>query len=435
MTYPQTVLTRPVRRGIMVILIVLFCIISPAIILYTAGYRYDFQQGRIKQTGVVSIDVHPSDARVFLNDIEMKRRMPMRLPNRAPGTYRVRIERDGFHTWHQEVTVDSNQTTYIKDVSLFAQNLPMYLRERGDIVETRFSHDGQYMLATARDGDLYSVHLYEVAQDTWTTVARHASKPDILWSPFHAMAAIITRDARGVRIERIDPQQQQLDQLYSFPSLEQQFQWNQHRPILYVQSSDDVYALSDTKKHVSSVNSTKWFIENDETVWQFNDAAHRLVSRADSVMLQRGTVVKNIIAITDTFLILQTLRGIEIIQREEKQSITIPANNIRYDTRFDRWIAWSAIELWTIHADGSEHLEDRLSNTTIQEALPLNTHHSLLFTTRNSIETVNPGYNTHNQLFANVQIEDIAVSEQVGTILFFGTLGKKEGLFALPLHR
>ena len=40
-------ITRPIRRALMLSLWVAFFIITPTIILYTAGYRYDFTTGEV----------------------------------------------------------------------------------------------------------------------------------------------------------------------------------------------------------------------------------------------------------------------------------------------------------------------------------------------------------------------------------------------------
>ena len=53
----KTFLSSPVRFTIMIFLIASFFIISPLIILYTIGYRYDIRTGIVRETGVLSIDV------------------------------------------------------------------------------------------------------------------------------------------------------------------------------------------------------------------------------------------------------------------------------------------------------------------------------------------------------------------------------------------
>ena len=68
-------LTRRIRRIIMGLLFLSFFVMSPLIILYTAGYRYDITQHKIKQKGVLSVDIKPTDATVYLNNIKIDKKL------------------------------------------------------------------------------------------------------------------------------------------------------------------------------------------------------------------------------------------------------------------------------------------------------------------------------------------------------------------------
>lgn len=118
----KTHITQFHRRSIMVSLIILFFILSPGIILFTAGYRFNFTTRTVESTGVLSIDIQPDTANVFVNDILITDSMPIRLTNLAPNTYRIRIEKPGFHTLIKDFSVHSGETTYLKDITLFKNN-------------------------------------------------------------------------------------------------------------------------------------------------------------------------------------------------------------------------------------------------------------------------------------------------------------------------
>lgn len=111
----------------MVFLITAFFVAAPLIIAYTAGYRYNWQTNQIEQTGVISIDVEPRDVEIIINGIHLEKRSPLRLTDRAPGSYRLEIKKTGFKTWQKDITVVSKQTTYIKNISLFPNALPIRL--------------------------------------------------------------------------------------------------------------------------------------------------------------------------------------------------------------------------------------------------------------------------------------------------------------------
>ncbi|MFH0780181.1 MAG: hypothetical protein V1928_05025, partial [Parcubacteria group bacterium] len=56
------------RRGIAIGLIVLFLVAAPILILYTAGYRYNFKKNQVQKTGALVISTAPSGAEVTLNN-------------------------------------------------------------------------------------------------------------------------------------------------------------------------------------------------------------------------------------------------------------------------------------------------------------------------------------------------------------------------------
>ena len=118
MEYPGTKLTKPFRIFLLFFFIFLFCVLSPVIIMYTAGYRYDWQNGLLKETGAISIDIEPNDAVMLLNGVKITAKMPVRLNNIAPGKYNLRISADGYYDWVKDLEVKNKQTTYIKEIFL-----------------------------------------------------------------------------------------------------------------------------------------------------------------------------------------------------------------------------------------------------------------------------------------------------------------------------
>lgn len=104
----------------MITLITAFFVISPMVILYTAGYRYDAQTNSILTTGVISIDVTPDDnVAVYLDDTLLTERMPIRRTSLAPNrSYTVRLEADNHYAWEKDVLVEENQTAYVSDFHL-----------------------------------------------------------------------------------------------------------------------------------------------------------------------------------------------------------------------------------------------------------------------------------------------------------------------------
>lgn len=118
------------RRIIYLSFILIFVIITPLIILYAAGYRYNFQKHKIQKTGILILKSEPTGASIYLNGDPRKETTPARIANLLPDDYTVRIEKENFHPWQKTLPVESGLTTFAENIFLSEKNLP------GQVVET-----------------------------------------------------------------------------------------------------------------------------------------------------------------------------------------------------------------------------------------------------------------------------------------------------------
>jgi tetratricopeptide (TPR) repeat protein len=62
--------------------------------------------------GQLSIDSTPSNAKIFLND-KPKGTTPLTLDELSPGTYQLKLTKEGYQDWQQEITIIANQVTRV----------------------------------------------------------------------------------------------------------------------------------------------------------------------------------------------------------------------------------------------------------------------------------------------------------------------------------
>lgn len=122
-------MTLPFRRIIYVAFIVIFLIITPLIILYTAGYRYNFQKHKIQKTGILILKSNPAGASIYLNGELRKEKTQTRIANLLPDDYNIRIEKENFYPWQKTLPVESRLTTFAENITLFEKNLPVEVTE------------------------------------------------------------------------------------------------------------------------------------------------------------------------------------------------------------------------------------------------------------------------------------------------------------------
>ncbi|MBU1126698.1 PEGA domain-containing protein, partial [Patescibacteria group bacterium] len=71
-----------------------FVIAAPAIVLYTAGYRYNFKNGQIVRTGVISVSSTPRNAKIYLDGNDTEKETPFVFKRIMPDVYEVSIWRE-----------------------------------------------------------------------------------------------------------------------------------------------------------------------------------------------------------------------------------------------------------------------------------------------------------------------------------------------------
>lgn len=183
------------RRILRRTFIAAFFIVAPAIILSTAGFRYNSSRHRFERTGVMIVESRPEGAAVSLSGKLQKSETPSRLQKLSPGPYAVRVEKAGYLPWEKTVAVRSRETTFLNEIGLFRDAPPSLYVETGTTTGEIFSHDGRYAAAvsTTRSGsELVIVDLRTGAESRPYRTSAEASSIDLSWS----------RDGRSLLIRR-----------------------------------------------------------------------------------------------------------------------------------------------------------------------------------------------------------------------------------------
>lgn len=158
------------RRIIYLAFILVFILITPVIILYATGYRYNFQKHRFQKTGILIIKSEPSGANIYLNGGVQKNTTPARIADLIPENYLIEVGKDGYHSWQKNLPVASNLTTFAENITLFGNNLPIVLID-GDV---------SYLTASPDYGKLAYVLSGEDGDEAWIFDLKN-SKRDLLY--------------------------------------------------------------------------------------------------------------------------------------------------------------------------------------------------------------------------------------------------------------
>lgn len=119
-------MTKKFKRILFFVIVLTFCISTPILVLYSQGYRYDFQNYTIVQTGGLFFRVSPSASRIYIND-KLSRKTNFIfgsafLSGLLPKNYEIKIEKEDYHNWQKTAQVKEQRVTEYKNIQLFPKD-------------------------------------------------------------------------------------------------------------------------------------------------------------------------------------------------------------------------------------------------------------------------------------------------------------------------
>lgn len=116
------------RRIVYITFVLIFLIAAPLIVLYTQGYRYNFQKGRVQKTGIIKITTIPNNAEIWLNgQLVAGQETPAKIEYVLPGDYEILLRKNGYHDWQKKLPVYENGTTFAEKVILWKAAQPQII--------------------------------------------------------------------------------------------------------------------------------------------------------------------------------------------------------------------------------------------------------------------------------------------------------------------
>jgi WD40 repeat protein len=152
-----------------------FLISAPLVVLYTAGYRYQFGSMSVIKAGILSVTSIPKGATVSLDGIESDKKTPSVIDNVYPGKIKVRVEKSGYSSWEKILPVKSGQSTFIPNVVLFLEGSAVPSINQTDVLHVATQSPSRYAYLVNNKGIL----------ETWIKDETAPQNRPILTQTFH----------------------------------------------------------------------------------------------------------------------------------------------------------------------------------------------------------------------------------------------------------
>ncbi len=444
MEYPDSKFTRPWRLTMLAFFITAFFVISPLLVLYTTGYRYDFVHGIVQKIGAISIDILPTDASVFLNDAKIENKMPIRLKNVAPGKYKIKITAAGFYDWEKEVAVESKQTIYIKEIKLIKKSSPIKILDK--------KIDGLYL------SNLNNFIFYQTSENPpqfWLRDIAKNSDSKIfsgtlgkkyqidLASEKNTFITISSDDFTEIYIINYAAPEKFWNLAEEEKNKIIKFQWSTNsQPEIYYSTKNQLLTIDAITKQKSVIGKNiflDWY-EDGGQIWtiQNTTSTNQLAiikntfGFSENFLYLNNTENRNVwefVKTTDNQVLLKKNGQLEMLLANKNKQYNFFGNDFISSQYNNWWIMWTPWEL-TTYSQGEEPFLLNRSGEQLRKVLILDEYNTLGLIWADKMTALFPYYFvSHNMI--NSRVND-AVADSENRILYFSAnLNKQDGLWKM----
>lgn len=441
MEYPGTWLTKPIRTAILIFFITAFFVISPLVLLYTAGYRYDFKNGLIKETGAISIDIEPKNAHTFINE-EYFDKMPIRLKNVTPNKYDVKIELDGYYTWKKEIEVEKRETVYIKDISLLQNNEPQLLLEKDpylfEIIQDSF------LIYCLKTEDIHEVWSRNLKNNNDQLLLRLTSPDNLTITPAKNFDYIVVSndDNSILTIINLDEPEKQIQLNKKIEEPITKFEWNDNNdPELFFSTQTKIMSIKPVTENIYQIADNQymdWSMENGH-LWtlQLNTTTNYIEIFEDTLGFSKqinkleikGKQIFSIINKHNNNILIKNISQPEMFLINEKNTFKISGDKSIISDANNWWLMWSWWELQSYVEDDEPLLLNR-SGEKLQEVIPLDRYNTLALVWADKTTILYPYYFVNFDL-TDYSIKNVKVDTQNKILYFLINQPDKNGVWLL----
>jgi hypothetical protein len=443
MEYPGSKLTKRWRRALLALFIILFFIISPSVVLYTSGYRFDINNGLVKQVGVLSVDGEPLTTAVYINGLKQTNHLPAKFTHLIPGTYQLMLSAPGFHPLEQTISIRAKETTYIKNVDLSLQQEPeritTYLPSNTVLLK-----ESQALVYTSTTASGTIIFYQKIAMDPHMVTTTHAQVDEMRVSPHEEYVAVMYHSIPIFFIET--------KTLQTFSPHIQRTPWYWDTAgsdiFIYHQTTSTILATNLKNETVLST-TTKQQSENwtpyNYHIWHIDTTGPGLNIYSSSTNLlfnrenewnknlrswTKGSLWQSYTSYNNThFLTNNTHTEIAIISRSSFYSI--PVSTVHHEIAQKKTLLYGPFEVWKYTANESEPVFIYRSSEPLRAVESMNDTDLYLLATNHALFSYQYVYSITTHLVNDVDVVKAWAIPSKRIIVFTGTYHKIPGVWKL----
>lgn len=161
-------MTKKTRTILFLIFLFLFLLAAPAAILYSQGYRFDFERKKITQTGGFFLKAEPKQVEIYIDGKLAKKTDfffgSALLEDLLPKRHKIEVKKEGHFNWEKDLEIREKEVTEVKNLVLFPKNLNFRILTKG-IENFWFSPDGKKIILKESGEQGWALKLYDLGKN------------------------------------------------------------------------------------------------------------------------------------------------------------------------------------------------------------------------------------------------------------------------------
>ena len=150
------------------IFLFLFLLIAPSAIFYSQGYRLDFENKKLTQTGGFFLNAEPKQVEIYIDGKLVKKTDfffgSALVENLLPKKYKIEVKKEGHLIWEKNLEIREKEVTEVKNLVLFPKNLNFNILTKG-VENFWFSPDEKKIILMERDEEGFALKLYDLEKN------------------------------------------------------------------------------------------------------------------------------------------------------------------------------------------------------------------------------------------------------------------------------
>ena len=156
------------RTILFYVLLFIFLTVGPISTLYLQGYRFDFENRKLTQTGGLFLKATPKQVGIYL-DGEFSKETDFffgsaLIEDILPGKHNIKIQKEGYFSWQKDLEIKEKEVVEVKSIILFPKN-PIFDFLSKEVEDFWPLPSGKKIILKEKEKDIWALKLYDLGRN------------------------------------------------------------------------------------------------------------------------------------------------------------------------------------------------------------------------------------------------------------------------------